>query len=498
MDHETEGLERRVTDWLLQRRAETFSRAVEHGLPPAVAILVPVAEFTDNGGMQSTNEQRQVSLFAASPWLNVHPNLYASATKPLIDGTGEDLAEALVDAFSERIVYASNVGPAIVKQDMEHPHLVTDLPVPEASPTDIGKAMLGWDPIFYALMLLRNSLLEYLSEVPTLAQDDNVLAARLARELVGFAASDEVTHLGRIPLAGVDLDDQELAVDDCRIVRLSRDELGHLFWRRHNTMYQPSRVAASLPGTMSPETWLQERVALEVRQRHPKKDLFFTMASHSQKVLLGLHLVGISFAGAGFGAMLREPRWAWGTGQSFQPLLMPRQPPQSPSRLDLAQFREALSIARLIPEGAVNGPSSPMELCIQRVGLAMSRVDAREALVDYTVALEALFLGGDDTGEARRRFSLNGAVYAASKPGDSRRVYGVLSEIYNARSAMVHGVNPATKRSKRAIENAPLLRDSACEIARISVRKALMSSWPKEDVFLNLLLDDRFKVQPDK
>ncbi len=475
-----------VAEWLKTRRAQLSARATQHGLPQSISLPVPVADFTE-GGMQSTTEQREHSLFAANA--SFHPMLFIEVTKPFIDSAGEKLADSLAQQFGDRIKYASNYEPGILAQDLEHPELISNLPTPQFDPKEIASHMLAWEPLFYALMLLRHCLCEYLSALPSLAADNDLLAGRLANEVVTFAQDDEVTYLGRVPLAGLDVPASGVAVEDCSLVHLTRDELGHLFWRRQNIRFQPSRVASALPGSMSAETWMQERVVLEVRSRQPKTAVFYTMASRCQKLLLALHLFGIEFAGAGFGAMIREPLWLW-SGQSVQPLLMPKRPTQSLQTLCEQDIRAVLPIADGIPDGAVGAPTSPMELSIRRVALAMAREDPSEALVDYTVALEALLLGGTEMGEARRRFALNGAAFAGSSASDRKRLYNELSEIYSARSVLVHGVSPGEKRAKKVRDNISTIRDNACEIARASVRKALDSGWPKESDFIDSLLDD--------
>lgn len=479
----------RVSKWLKKRRADIAHKAAQQGLPMSVLVQVRVATFTDNG-MQSTTEQRSQSLFSAIGSM-VHPMTYAAIAKPFIDGAGERLATEMVQRFGEGVKYPCSFGPYIVQQDLEHPELITVLAGPELDQANRAAYMLGWETIFYTLMILRQCLHEYLALVPSLDADDEVLAQRLAHEAVAFASDEQVTHVGRIPLAGIDVESPGFEVGDCAFSHLSGDELGFLFERSRSQMFQHSRVALGLPGTMNAEAWLQERVVMEVRSRQPKKEAFYSLAPRCQKLLLALHLTGVEFAGAGFGAMLREPRWLWSSGQSFHPFLMPKRPPQSLVTITEDDVRAALPFAELIPDGAVSAPTSPMELSIRRFGLALARNEATEALVDYAVALEALFLGSTEMGEARRRFALNGAVYASEDHVERKRLYEELLNIYRARSVMVHGVSPSDPQAKKAHAGINSIRDQAREIALISLRKALSSGWPNEKTFLDALLDDK-------
>jgi hypothetical protein len=302
----TDDLTTSISDWLKTRRAQIAFRVRQHGLPMTVTVLVPVADFTENG-IRIASEPRPHSLFAAAG--SFYPMLFAAASKPLIDDAGERLAGALVEHVGDRIKYLCNFGPVIVQQDLEHPSLITKVRVSEVTPRSDATDMLGWESIFYALLVLRQCLLEYLGSLSTLEADDEIVASQLAREVMHFVENDDVTYLGRIPLAGLKIEADRVESDDCSLCHLSRDELGYLFSRRQNGMYQPSRVASGLPGRMSPEMWLHERIVLEVRARHPKTELFFTVTTRCQKVLLAFDFLGLEFAGAGFGAMLREPRW---------------------------------------------------------------------------------------------------------------------------------------------------------------------------------------------
>src|SRR5438105_1046334 len=66
-----DGLTAAVASWLMSRRAQLAMRALQHGLPLTVSTQVPVAEFIE-GGMQTTMEVRQQSLFEALGSV-VHP-----------------------------------------------------------------------------------------------------------------------------------------------------------------------------------------------------------------------------------------------------------------------------------------------------------------------------------------------------------------------------------------------------------------------------------------
>ena len=490
-----ERLASSLANWLTGRRAEIARRAIASGLPLTVSRQVPVAEFTA-GGLQSTAEPRQESLFAAMGSV-MNPGLFRSISAPLIDSRGEELAETLVAHFGDGVKYVAMFGPGFIQHDLEHPDLVTQLARSETGSNDPGEQMLAFDPLFYVLLALRQCLVEYLSSLPSLASDDDRLVEHLAGELLTFLGGTQIFHLGRIPLAGLDIEGDSVEVDGCAIQRLTREELGYMFSSRWPARYEPSRVASTLPGTVSPADFLQERVVLEILEGKPKTQ-WHTVAVSAQKFLLAFHLLGLEFAGTGFGAMLQQPGWLWAGGQSVYPLLMPKRHVQELVIVNAEHLEAARSLATEIPDAAVSGPQSPKDLAIRRLALAMSRDDPGEAVVDYAVCLEALLLGGSDIGEAKKRFALNGAVYGASGQRQRRILYEQLGRVYLARSVLVHGVSPAERRARRVLESIGAIRDQAWEMARLMVRKAIIEGWPTEDTFVHALLDDSLPLAPSE
>jgi hypothetical protein len=280
-----------------------------------------------------------------------------------------------------------------------------------------------------------------------------------------------------------------VSVREVTIRRLTREELGYLFWRRE-PFFVTSKTARSMPRVWRVDETLMERVALEVRERRPKAE-FQTSVIHCQRVLLALHLLGFKIAGSGFGAMLEEPSWVHGGfGQSGYPVLMPRAHVDEVAMITNVEVAAVADLADRIPISGFTAPSSPQDLTVSRLAFAMSRTDPREALVDYTIALEALLLSGTDVTEARRRFALNGAVFIGATQDERRAVYRELYEIYGARSVLVHGVSPAEPRAKRVLETITTLREQASTLASKGTVKALNTSWPGDADFLEALLDE--------
>lgn len=479
-----------ISDWLQARRADIARRSTAHGLPLSITEDLPVAEHVVSGGLTSHVEQRSASVYRQFSWqFRGIPGI----TQPFIDGAGEALAQRVADVFGRGVVYFARSGPVVLREDLEHPAIIDAMLASEVSAPDPFAAMLAFDPLFYTLMVLRHCLAEYLAILPTLGADNVDVAERLAGEALGFLSSADATHIARIPLAGLDVDDAGIEADGITIRRMSREELGFVFSRR-GPFIDWSRTARAMPRAWHPEQSLMERVMLEVRERKPKT-IPHQAAVIAQRVLLALHATGFRFAGSGFGAMTEEPAWLHGGfGQSGYPLLMPKTHVEGITTVSRSQLAKVAEVARRIPDSAIVAAASPKDLCISRLAFAMSRVDPREALVDYTVALEALLLSGEDVGEARRRFALNGAAFIGSTKGERRDLYKKLLAIYQARSVLVHGVNPSDRRSRKVYSSIGQLRDDANRIACVAVVRALSERWPTDSDFVEDLLDDRPKI----
>lgn len=88
-----------------------------------------------------------------------------------------------------------------------------------------------------------------------------------------------------------------------------------------------------------------------------------------------------------------------------------------------------------------------LELAVQRLGAAFARADRPYRLVDYWVALEAMF-AADGGGELSYRASARIARFVGETMEERMTLRRQLRDSYSARSALVHG-RPPTALSKR-------------------------------------------------
>jgi hypothetical protein len=95
-------------------------------------------------------------------------------------------------------------------------------------------------------------------------------------------------------------------------------------------------------------------------------------------------------------------------------------------------------LVSLLPRA--RGEASTMR-ALDRFNLAYDRARPEDRIIDYWVALEALFLPGIDRGELSYRASLRAAYYVGSSR-DRQRIFWDMRQSYDVRSHVVHGEKP--------------------------------------------------------
>ena len=486
MTAEVSAMHAAVATWLRQRRATFAERAKSRNVPAAVIIHM----WEENPAAPQTNFQRvgrQVSPIAAG--MSIYSPPLDAVLKPMIDAAGEDLARELASCFAPTIRYQYSMGPAVMQLLLEHPEILAVDSKGPVSPAGSEGSWLPWTPLACAFHILYTALLHYLSSLPSLDLDNASLADEVARAAVDFAASPDLVVVTKVLLSGLEIEGSRMESDACVLRRLTSDERGVLLEHRGVDMQFPPPWLEGMPSPTNPAMWLDERLSLEVTARSAKGGPF-QQSPKAQKMVYSLELLGYEPRGLG-ATVFTKPAWAWrGTGWPVQPMALASHPVVPARTVSREAFDEAVALSQAIPDGSVSNPSSPNQLSLQRFGLAMARREPSEAIVDFVVALEALLLG-DTSSELSYRFALNGAVFLASSAGERRALYDELSELYKARSSLVHG-------SRRPRPNdLARLRDVARRAATEGLLKALRTGWPTGEDFLAALLDDWRETPPD-
>jgi hypothetical protein len=120
---------------------------------------------------------------------------------------------------------------------------------------------------------------------------------------------------------------------------------------------------------------------------------------------------------------------------------------------------------------------------LRRFSLACAQDSAAEAIIDFVIALEALFVP-DAAGELSYQLRLNGARYLGETPEDRVRIFQLLKELYGLRSKLVHG--NWVRIPSRELEDRLA---HAREIVAKALIKALSHGWPTAGDFVKAALN---------
>lgn len=93
---------------------------------------------------------------------------------------------------------------------------------------------------------------------------------------------------------------------------------------------------------------------------------------------------------------------------------------------------------------------SPLRLALRRWDSVFERFDENDALIDYWIALEGLFVP-DSFQELRHRSSFRIGAFIGDKSDEREKIYKDLLESYDLRSRIIHGGFPTTKRKTELI-----------------------------------------------
>jgi len=136
---------------------------------------------------------------------------------------------------------------------------------------------------------------------------------------------------------------------------------------------------------------------------------------------------------------------------------------------------------------SIGDPKRSSDVALGRFHQGCVDRSSADALVEFVIALEAGLLQPEDTdrrnqGELRFRFGLNGSILLRSNLAERQLLRKELIEVYDARSAVVHG---GILDRAEIVRLAPRARALAAEV----LIHGLTSGWPTADDFLRLALE---------
>lgn len=302
---------------------------------------------------------------------------------------------------------------------------------------------------------------EYFEEANTIEFDEqafNKILNRLLRDI----ESPNITVKGLSPLMNASLDCESITVAPYLVIRkLTTNELEK--WLNDYIRY-PYFLMYSYMSTDVTELECAMEITYE-KKRHEAwgtnketagsiADLMTTLRLHSDQNVYIAFTVDNSESFLQFGG---------GMSSSLRPRLLGQK-----ASISAANQQEIIDIwnrIRSLPS------ESPVRLALRRWNNVFERFDIDDALIDYWIALEALFVP-DSFQELRHRSSFRIAGYLGETSDQREQIFKDLLDSYDLRSRIVHGGVPANKRKTELIN-----------ITRSYLRRALIQILPSAGTF---------------
>lgn len=424
-----------LVDWLESERLRRLARAREVGMPATVVVRrEKVVEVSDTG------------IRTDPVMVNVSP-MGIDALAWQLSWPGED---EKLDELAAKVCEVYGDGAGI------------------------------WNPIVTAdadlrrregvKQALHSTSREYLASLESLETPNTSLAKALAEDTEALFLADAITYVEALPVGGIKVPETTIESGGVRVRAITYEELGRRFEARARLPgWRPRRTLGEWPGMMH----TGERVVVEVSTMSPKSAQ--PVGGRLSRVALALQLLGFELFGEGIASTWTEP----GPSPPFAlyPSVGLRRhpcPDAETKECSLPVLARAVSLAERIPSGAVSDPTKPREIVLHRFSLGSSEDSRLDALIDFVIALEGFLLGAKE-GEYRFKFGLFGSWYLVGSPAERAAIGRTLREIYDLRSAAVHGA-----AFPSGGELLGLVRSARTLTAAMLV-KALEEGWPSHD-----------------
>jgi hypothetical protein len=407
-----DGLVQELVTWLEAERAAVAAAWAKEGRAPTVTLdrvlahldrHVELSPDRPGQGEMTARIRTETRTIEVSPFnfASGCPMAFRSSTSPPVDALqrayGEDLADGALSA-------AQRLHGALLNR--------TESREPD-------------DRLAFFFDLLAG---DYLSRLTALSSGEPTLAQAVAESYVDFLDSDDITEVESLPIGGVAEPAALLQVGDAELRPLSAEELGELIMRALNPVWFKACPAWPIP--IGATTRAYEAMAftafLTLRSRRPKSG-GGDRGSNMSRLVLALQLNGYDIWGLGDGASWTEPgpRVPALTGFTVR---IPKAPPKEPTsgifpychHLGPQELEAALRLTELIPPRPAERIKTKSDVVLHRFSIAASQEHEAEAVIDYVIALEALFVPPADKTEMAFRFRLNGARYLAANLKNER------------------------------------------------------------------------------
>lgn len=231
-------------------------------------------------------------------------------------------------------------------------------------------------------------------------------------------------------------------------------------------------------GLAPPDLGPVERVLLEARADvdvgAPGPPLVATA-----KAILALQLIGAQPCGAGWTTTALDPPSTWRSGHA-NPVPLPPSARATTTLVDAALVKRVRRLADEISDTAVTEPATRRDVALNRFGRGCRAPGTADALLEHTIALEAMLLPPQFQGELRFRLAVLTGWLLGGNTLERRKQAKAALHVYDVRSALVHGAKPPQHR------DVVTAAEEASRLARTLLLRFFESGWPTEQELADL------------
>jgi hypothetical protein len=316
-------------------------------------------------------------------------------------------------------------------------------------------------------------LSDYFISLAPIGVEIDKLANHLANQVLMTLATGSGSIIERVALDGVAVD-QPLTVDRIVLKPLTTIERASISARYSRaSSYAIQLVGPDLVEGASGTCMLEARTHWNVVES-PPASLFW-----ADRVVLAMELLGITVAGPGWVHTSTNPRYI--ELDSRRSLRVPSRAPEA-KPLNTLLLDQVAQLAELIPQGAVAEPANRHDVALNRFFRGCAAQTPSDALLEHTIALEAILLPFKFEGELAYRLRVNAAWLLGRDRAERAAIAHKVNRIYTLRSALVHGLKPPNHDEVNEASG------WARVILSDLLRHCLKAGWPRDTELAQLAL----------
>jgi hypothetical protein len=447
-------LEADVANWLGSVQARALEAARRDALPLTEKVVAQEATIDERGGISVNNAVRYQSGFLSNQVR------YNQALGAILDKASAILADNLAARFASSPVewlLRAQLGPLEEVQ-----HSIKSLGAPFSS-----GPLRHWQ----VLVTLKRCATEMMKSGSSLGRDTTSWRNTAASRLIEHLRTGVLPVKTSFPVSGI-ATNRSLTAGNINVRPLHTSELGEIWHKKGRS-----------DGVF--HTWREgnERHLITIRSESTVDHFRRGEVGSSDSTVLAFLLQGYPLATSYNAQISSDPVWLFGMTRSHRLGLREEVDWSSHRTLTTANLRLVSQLAASPDLTDLSNIPSQGCAALRRFRLAASREADEDALIDYVVALESLFV--PSATEMAYRFKINGALWLGDSYDDRRTLARVLKDLYEARSSRVHGSRSPSKVAKQGLP-ANLVQEARDLTAEALIR-GLKKGWPVDETFFEQL-----------